>query len=168
MTTWLTPATWVTGAVTVAQMNTEVRDHFNWLKDALDLVTAGASDVGTGTYLDITRPASTDPILTGQLSGDAFPRVRIRAGGSYQMGDGTAAPISYLSLSAGALQLDQVVTHSQLLRLLTKAGSINDTDIPGSFTGAGSGMIGLDTSYNSGKGRLWVRVGSTWRYVALV
>ena len=45
MSTWTSPITWVNGAVTASQMNAEIRDHFNYVKAALDN-TGIVSDVG--------------------------------------------------------------------------------------------------------------------------
>jgi hypothetical protein len=165
MAAWTTPITWVNGAVTAATMNTEVRDHFNWLKNALDLITnSTAADTGTATQLRIVRTNGTDAALAVTISGNPEDTTRIRAGGGIQMGDGSAAPQVVMSFSGGVLNFDRMAVAGSLLKLYTKSGAINDTDIPGYFTGAGTGSIGVDTT-NS---RLYVRVGSTWKFVNLV
>lgn len=165
MSVWTTPATWSNGAVTAATMNTEVRDHFNWLKNALDLITNSTSaDTGTATGLFITRTTATDEGFATKVTGDADWRVKIRAGGGYQLGDGTAAPQVVMSFSGGILTFDRMVQAAAApTKLFTKAGAIADADIPGYFTGSGTGMIGVDTT-NS---RLYVRVGATWKFAAL-
>lgn len=165
MSVWTTPTTWVNGAVTAAQMNTEVRDHFNWLKNALDLITGStAADTGVTTNLGIIRAGGSDTILEGRVSGDANYRIGLRAGSGVLMGDGTASPNVVMSFSGGVLNLDRMAVAGSLLKLYTKSGAIGDGDIPGYFTGAATGSIGVDTT-NS---RLYVRVGSTWKFVNLV
>lgn len=91
MSTWTTPATWINGAVSAATMNTEVRDHLNWLKGFADLITnSTASDVGTTTRLAIIRTNATDDILQGKVTGDTNQRYSINADGAMDWGPGTA------------------------------------------------------------------------------
>lgn len=102
MSTWTTPATWVNGAVTAAQMNTEGRDPHNWLKGAIDLITGStASDVGTGTRLAIIRTNATDDILQGKVSGDANQRFTVDADGAHDWGPGSAGTDVRLRRSVG-------------------------------------------------------------------
>lgn len=106
MSTWTTPATWANGAVTATQMNTEIRDHLNWLKGALDLITgSSASDTGTGTRLAVTRAAGTDHVLTGKVSGDAGNRVEIDADGSINLGP-AAGPTAKIKAGTNAGDID--------------------------------------------------------------
>jgi hypothetical protein len=73
-------------------MNTEIRDHLNWLKGFADLVTnSTASDSGTNTGLRITRTATAGEALAGRVTGDTFNRFQLNAGGSLQEGPGNAA-----------------------------------------------------------------------------
>lgn len=162
MSVWTTPATWVNGAVTAATANTEWRDHLNWLKNWADLITnSTAADTGTATYIYITRPAAADEALAAKVSGDANERIKIRAGGGIQMGDGTAAPQVVASFGGGVLTFDRFAQASGGFRGPTKAGVWNDTDIPGYFTGSASGMFGFDTTNH----RFYWRSGSTWKFV---
>lgn len=102
MSTWTTPATWVNGAVSAATMNTEVRDHLNWLKGAIDLITnSTASDVGTATLLRVTRAAAGDNAIETRVSGDTQNRVTVNADGSIDWGSGTAASDVRLRRSVG-------------------------------------------------------------------
>jgi hypothetical protein len=80
------------------------------------------------------------------------------------MGDGSAAPSVVMSFSGGVLNFDRMVVAGSLLKLFTKAGAINDGDIPGYFTGAGSGSIGINTNTNE----IYFRSGSNWRKIASV
>lgn len=91
MAAWTTPATWTNGAVTAGTMNTEVRDHFVWLKNALDLVTAATTaDSGTATYLNIVRASSGQPVLRGRITGDTQARIEAFSEGQLLLaGSGT-------------------------------------------------------------------------------
>jgi hypothetical protein len=92
MTAWISPATWVNGTLTAAFGNAEVRDHLNWLKAALDLVTgATAADTGTATALAVTRAGGTTAGFSTRISGDTASRLRILAGGQIDFGSGVAA-----------------------------------------------------------------------------
>ena len=108
MSTWTTPTTWVNGAVSAATMNTEVRDHLNWLKGFADLITAStAADVGTTTRLSIIRTNATDDILQGKVTGDATQRITINADGAVGWSNGTAAEDARLwRPTAGAMRFD--------------------------------------------------------------
>ena len=164
MAVWTTPITWSNGAVTAATMNTEVRDHFNWLKNALDLITnSTAADSGTATILYVTRAASTDGVINGRVSGDSNPRVQIQVDGSYNIGTGASAVDTYFLPSGGGISFARPAVMTVPGKAYIKAGALNDTDIPGTYTGSGSGMFGLDTT-NS---RVYFRVGSTWKFAAL-
>lgn len=91
MSTWLTPSTAVNGAVTAAFWNTEVRDHLNWLKAALDLITEStASDVGDTTRILIARGLATNAAISTLVTGDAFNRLNILSTGKLQWSSGAA------------------------------------------------------------------------------
>ena len=101
MSTWTTPATWANGAVTASQMNTEIRDHLNFLKGALDLLTGTTTaDTGTAMLLQLIRATAAADILNGKVSGDANPRVAIDADGAIHWGPGSAASDTDLSRTA--------------------------------------------------------------------
>ena len=164
MSTWTTPATWVNGAVTATQMNTEIRDHLNFLKGALDLITnSTTADTGVGTRISLKRNATTDAAFEARLNADTDMRVQIDTGGAFKYGTGTSVPAIYFQGNNGGLQIERVANMVALTKLFTKAGAINDTDIPASWAGASTGLVGVDTT-NS---RLYVRVGATWKFAAL-
>lgn len=81
MSTWTTPATSTGGstALTAAFWNTEVRDHLNFVKGALDLLTnATSADTGTAMYLRVTRPTGADASFYEALVGaDTQPRWKV-------------------------------------------------------------------------------------------
>lgn len=80
MSTWTTPVTWTNGAVSAATMNTEVRDHLNFLKGSLDLISnSTTADTGTAMFLRVVRGSATDQGLDVQITGDTQPRIRIAA-----------------------------------------------------------------------------------------
>lgn len=162
MSVWQVPPNFVNGGLSATDLN-KLSADLTFLKGALDLLTnASTADTGTGTLLSITRPAVTDVILNGLKSGESNARIQLRPDG-IRFGDGTGAPASYLGPNNGAIQFDRVAANVYPMKLFTKSGVINDTDIPGTFIGAGSGMIGVDTSNN----RLYVRVNATWRFATL-
>lgn len=91
MSLWTAPITWTNGAVTAAQMNTEVRDHLTWLKAALDLLTGNtADDQGDSTSLRILRPNGADLAFGTRRTSDSQDRLRIRADGAILWGPGVA------------------------------------------------------------------------------
>lgn len=93
MSTWTTPATWVNSIPTAAQMNTEIRDHLNFVKGALDLLTnSTTADTGTAMRLQIARGAASDHALDARVSGDTNSRFWVEADGTHQWGSGSAAP----------------------------------------------------------------------------
>lgn len=164
MTTWAVPITWVNGVPTAAMMNT-LRDNLIHLKGVVDAMTDNTSaDTGTAMYLAITRAGASDAVLEGKVTGDAFPRIRARAGSGIAMGDGTAGPQVVASFGGGVLTFDRLVQASSLIKGFTKAGAMNDTDIPGYFAGSGSGLFGFDTT-NS---KMWARFGTNWKSVTFV
>jgi len=92
MTTWTAPITFTSTTLTAAQMNTEVRDHLNFLKGALDLITSSTTaDTGSATNLVIYRAASTDPTFQSGVAGDASSRQAVFASGETQWGGGAGA-----------------------------------------------------------------------------
>ena len=89
MSTWTAPATWSNGAVTAAQMNTEIRDHFNFVKGALDLLTSSTTaDTGTGMFVSIIRGSASVSAYQARISGDTFSRIIVNADGSIQWSHG--------------------------------------------------------------------------------
>lgn len=89
MSTWTAPVTWVAAAVTAASMNTEIRDHLNFLKGSLDLITnSTTADVGTTTYLGIVGANTAANAYIARVTGDAFQRLVIDATGSMLWGSG--------------------------------------------------------------------------------
>ena len=117
MSTWTTPATWVNGAVTAAQMNAEIRDHANWLKGAIDLITGStASDVGVTTKLAITRADVADDAFTAKQTGDAVNRILIGAGGriTWQNGADTSGKVELYKNGADILRTDDSLEANDL------------------------------------------------------
>ena len=76
----------------------------------------------------------------------------------------TLRPIDGASVRVEGPTADIVVMEQKLdpasLNLQVKAGTPDDADI---VFGAGSGDIVIDTAAN----KIWVRVGSTWRFASL-
>jgi hypothetical protein len=93
MSTWTTPITFTSGSVlTAAQMNTELRDHVNFLKGALDLITnSTTADTGNTMLVSMRRGATTDISLQATVTGDTAGRVNMYAGGHFKWSDGTAS-----------------------------------------------------------------------------
>jgi hypothetical protein len=222
LSTWTTPITFTSSTLTAAQMNTEVRDHLNFLKGALDLITASTTaDTGNSTVLQILRSASSSEAIKASVTGDANPRFRVYASGKMEWGDGTAAgDISFERSAAAVLLMNDaflrvqrdsssdaafgtLVTSDSVDRFIVRASGVQEwgdgsaardvneyraaanvlkTDdqfravdgittkivagvvSDGSFTATPeSGTIAIDTT-NS---RIYVRVGSTWKFVAV-
>lgn len=106
MSVWTTPISWPNGAVTAATMNAEIRDHLNFLKGALDLVTGSTTaDTGTATLLRVTRPTTGNAVLEGYVSGDTQPRTQVLAAALSQLafgpGGSTAPDSAFGRLAAG-------------------------------------------------------------------
>lgn len=151
----------------------------------------------TGGVFEMKRDTTaSDAIITG-LTTDTGSRFTIEAGGEHQWGDGTAAADTVLSriavgtlglasgdnfqivsgslyfgpagawtssmyeLAAGRIYTGQSFRANDGLITKVKAGAVADAD----FTNTpASGTLAVDTT-NS---RLYVRVGSVWKYVAVV
>ena len=61
MSTWTTPITFTASTLTAAQMNAEVRDHLNFVKGALDLLTnSTTADTGVTMSIQVHRTTVTD------------------------------------------------------------------------------------------------------------
>jgi hypothetical protein len=105
VSTWTAPITWVNGAVTAATMNAEIRDHANFLKGSLDLITASTTaDTGVTTYIDIRRTTNTDPAFRSGVSGAANPELQIDRNGRHQWGPGGASALDlFLERSSGTV-----------------------------------------------------------------
>ena len=111
MSTWLTPATWTATILTFDALNTELRDHLNFLKGALDVLTGSTTaDTGTTMMLDVRRPAGTDFAYRTRVSGDALDRFTIDAAGKSLWSDGTATADVGLQRNNGYLQIDTETT----------------------------------------------------------
>lgn len=149
MALWTTPLTWTNGAVTAATMNTEVRDHLNWLKGFSDLVTAStAADSGTATYMSITRPAGETGYQTKLSGGGAGHRWRVLTEGDMQWGDGTGTTSFYLTRA-----------NSNELRLVgaaivvERSGSTNAPNFGAQLTGDTNSRVAIGTD-SSDRGRI--------------
>jgi hypothetical protein len=104
LSSWTSPITFTSSTLTAAQINTEVRDHLNFLKGALDLLTGSTTaDTGTTMNLKILRAASTDSALQTSQSGDATNRYLMAASGKMEWGDGTATRDTFLYRSAASV-----------------------------------------------------------------
>ena len=87
----------------------------------------------------------------------------LRADGYMSWGDGTlVTDVNLYRLSANRLQTDHYFKADMGLCTKAYAGVISDGTFPGLTPQ--SGTIAVDTTNN----RLYVKVGSTWKYVALV
>lgn len=126
MSTWVAPITWTNGAVTAATMNAEVRDHANFLKGALDLITASTTaDTGTVTYIDVRRTNSTDPAFRSGVSGAANPEFQVNRNGkhSWGAGGGSAVDISLDRVSSSVLRLTSSVDPQHRVELAAVPGA---------------------------------------------
>jgi hypothetical protein len=125
MSVWTTPITWSTGAVTAAQFNTEIRDHLNFLKGALDLITnSTTADAGDSTQLRINRAASTDAAFIAQVTGDAQGRWAVYASGAQEWGTGAATrDVRIIRGAAGRLELGTNATaNAAVFRAVAESG----------------------------------------------
>lgn len=95
MSTWSTPITFSSGTIlTAAQLNAEIRDHANFLKSALDILTGSTTaDTGTTTYLKIARPNASDFSFRSFVGAEANDRLYISAGGQIATGAGGASAV---------------------------------------------------------------------------
>ncbi len=142
---WTTPITWTNGAVTAATANTEWRDHLNFLKAALDLLTAGTTtDSGTSMYLDLRGAAggTTNMLRIGD-TGEANPQFTIDQKGKMAWGvGGASAPDSFLERAGAAVM---TLSGDSTLRNTWSTGASNTY-----FTGRASGdafdRVRLDTT----------------------
>ncbi len=101
------------------------------------------------------------PVFGARVYADDYERFIIQNTGYIGWGDGSGATDTFLQRGgAGLLYTASQFTAVDGIRLKTKAGSFTDAD----FNVDSSGIIALDTT---GTGTLYVRVGSTWRTVAL-
>jgi hypothetical protein len=99
--------------------------------------------------------------VRAQVHLDANRRYERYGSGEQRWGDGTAVTDTNLKrASANLLQTDDQFYAVDGLRTKVKAGIPADGD----FTVVGSGLIAVDSTNN----RLYVRVGATWMYVALI
>jgi len=70
-------------------MNTEIRDHLNFLKGWADKVTGSTTaDTGTAIKMQIIRTAITETAYETQVSGDSTMRLSILASGKLEWTNG--------------------------------------------------------------------------------
>ena len=112
MTTWTSPITFTSTTLTAAQMNTEVRDHLNFLKGALDLLT-NSTTADTGNTMAVVVKAATagSGALAAQVTTDANNRWWIGGDGKTEWGSGAASRDTNLYRSAA----DTLATDDSLL-----------------------------------------------------
>lgn len=163
MSVWATPITWANGAITATQMNS-LRDNLNFLKGALDLLTASTTaDTGTLMRLGIIRGAVGNVALSAAVSGDANDRFALNADGRHEWGSGSAVRDTWLfRTSEGELSLggtSQTGLHLDTVFLDTGTGGYIDilegATNPG---GAGTNTLRLFARDNgSGKTQLCIK-----------
>lgn len=174
MSTWTTPATWSNGAVTAATMNVEIRDHLNFLKGALDLLTASTSaDTGTTMYLDVRRTNATDPALRGGVSGAANPEFQIDRNGRLWWGAGGGSAVDVSLRRGSSTQLLLTGTADPKLEVqLSALGGATTSFMVGSVSGDSVGRMSVRVRSDGGgilefgdgtsaKGSLYWDVGNT-------
>lgn len=148
MSTWTTPATWANGAVTAATMNTEIRDHLNFLKGALDLITnSTAADTGAATQLSVTRATAAADAYSAKVSGDTQLRFNVNADGSIEWGSGSAAADftlyrRTLGISGAGMALGGTGDARLLVEALGAGGELGLYDATAGYnSGARLGMV---------------------------
>lgn len=145
----------------------------NWYRDSNDVWGTDDSLVIKGSA-GVTVQATSSPAFKGQqtasnyafinflLSTDSQPAFRVRGNGRIDFGAGgsTAPDVDLLRPAADQLKTDDQFIAVDGITTKVVAGAVSDT----SFTATpGSGTLAVDTT-NS---KLYVRVGSTWKSVAL-
>ncbi len=102
-------------------------------------------------------------IFSYRRHGDTTDRLRfegVTAGGRIQFGSGAALDVNLYRSAANVLNTDDQFVAADGITTKTVAGAVAD----GSFTATpGSGTIAIDTASS----KIWVRVGSTWKSVAV-
>jgi hypothetical protein len=95
VSTWTAPITFSSGTIlTAAQLNAEIRDHANFLKGALDILTGSTTaDTGQTMYMKIARPSSTDFAFRAFVGSEANDRLYVAAGGQIAAGAGGASAV---------------------------------------------------------------------------
>lgn len=82
-------------------MNTETRDHLNFLKGSLDLISnSTTADTGNTMALYIKRALSTDTAYSAAVTADTTARLALDAAGKMSWGSGAAAADVTLARSA--------------------------------------------------------------------
>ena len=77
-------------------MNTETRDHLNFLKGALDLLTnSTTADTGATMLLDLNRASGSD-VFRSRVTADTQARLRIASTGLVGFGSGAATQDLYV------------------------------------------------------------------------
>ena len=107
MSAFPTPVAWVTNEeLTFGRLNARSVDPINWLKAALDNVTAGTiSDVGTNTLFRVSRGGQLNAAFAARLTGDSSDRTVVVPAG-IALGPGNASTdVSLRRRSSGVADL---------------------------------------------------------------
>jgi hypothetical protein len=101
-------------------------------------------------------------VFISKVDGEAGDRFWIDSAGIMRWGDGTdfAADANLYLAATGRLASASQLNPTEGVATKVKAGTVSDTDFTVTPV---SGMLAVDTSNR----RLYVRVGSTWKYVTL-
>ena len=155
MASWVTPITWVNGAVTAATMNAEVRDHDNWLKGWADNTTnSTAADSGTATYFAIKRTSTGQVAYRTNYGADTDYRWRVNSDGGMDYGPGTGTrSYGFTVVSTSELKFDGA-------RLTLSRGTNGDDYLAMQQTADSNYRIRLDTISTTGQPRIAVGAGS--------
>lgn len=133
-------------------------------------VVSGGDASGVFRRSRSTLRFDLDPTLGGawiqaRLAGDSFARVIVNDGNGLAFGSGSAAVDTALRRqNQHQLRTPDFFEALGGLRTLAKTGgAVTNADFPDLASPPGSGTIAVDEDNN----RLYVKVGSTWRYVDL-
>ncbi len=103
MSVSVVPLTSSNGLVTAPQINS-LRDNLNWLKGALNVITANsAADTGNTTSVWPVGATSTFNSFATQVTGDSFARFMIYASGKMHWGAGSGAQDTFLERVSAAV-----------------------------------------------------------------
>ena len=108
MSTWSAPITFASSTLTSAQMNAEVRDHANFLKGALDVISNSTSaDTSDTMNLWIKRAAASGSAYSASVTADTNARLIIAANGDHTWGTGAAVgDVTLKRDTVGSLRID--------------------------------------------------------------
>lgn len=167
MSLWTVPPNFAAGnALTEGELDTLSAD-LTFLKGAFDLITeSSTADTGDATFLRILRALSTETVIGGGVTGDAFRRWLVAASGQMEWGSGAAArDVNLYRGAANQLKTDDDLRvgagATGMLIIKVKAGALADTDFAGTAT---NGAIGWNSSNNS----LYIRSAGVWRRIGSV